>query len=359
MITILATIFVLGVLIFIHELGHFSAAKLFRIRVDRFSMGFPPRLIGKKVGETDYCISAIPFGGYVKIAGMVDESLDQSQLSQEPQPWEFRSKSFFKKYGVVIAGPLMNIGLAFFIFIGSAFFYGIVDESDIWSGQVLVLEDKPAAKAGILSGDYIVSINGEEIETWERLTEIIHHAPGDLLEVVWQRGDSLFSTNLVPELEEIQDQEGAVRKVGMIGIGIQPNFKNANIIEAFREGCNTVYYLTRLILVSIWRLITGKESIRSLAGPVMIGKMAGDYARSGFGTLIGFMAILSLNLGILNLLPFPVLDGGHVFILIVEAIIRRPISIRVKLIIQQIGMVLLLGLMFFVIYNDIIRIVKK
>lgn len=357
MITVLAAIFVLGVLVFIHETGHFLAAKLFRIRVDRFSMGYPPRLVGKKVGDTDYCVSAIPFGGYVKIAGMVDESLDKKTLDEEPKPWEFRSKPWLQKVIVIAAGSLMNILFAFLVFVGAVLVYGVGEQVPGTAVGDLI-EGKPAEKVGIMQGDRIVSIDGVAVDTWQDMTEIIHDAPGKPLQIVWTRNDSSFTAEIVPELEKVPDGR-EIREVGLIGVYPQFEIRPAGLGEAFITGAQTLTGYTGLVVVSLVRLIRGQETIRSLAGPLTISRMAGESARSGLGTLIGFMAILSLNLGILNLLPIPVLDGGHLVFIGIEGIIRRPIPVKAKLIIQQVGMVLIFGLMIFVIYNDVLRALNK
>jgi len=357
MVTILATIFVLGVLVFIHEMGHFVVAKLFRIRVDRFSIGYPPRLFGKKIGETDYCVSAIPFGGYVKIAGMVDESLDKKILEEEPKPWEFRSKSWIQKVAVVVAGSFMNILFAFIVFVGAALIYGEAEQVPGTSVGSL-LEGKPAEEAGMQLDDRIVSIDGKEVHAWEDMTSIIHYAPGQTLEIAWMRNDTLFTKALTPVLEKTVSG-GDIREVGLIGIGPKFEIKSIGLGRAIVNGGATAYGITRLVLVSIVRLIQGKESMRSLAGPLGISQMAGESARSGLGTLIGFMALLSLNLGILNLFPIPVLDGGHLVFLSIEGIMRRPIPLKVKMVIQQVGMFLIFGLMAFAIYNDVVRMINK
>ncbi|NQT27407.1 RIP metalloprotease RseP [candidate division KSB1 bacterium] len=356
MTTLIATVFVLGVLIFVHELGHFLAAKLSGMRVERFSMGMPPRLFGKKWGDTDYCFSAIPFGGYVKITGMVDESLDQSALEKEPQPWEFRSKPWINRFSVIFAGPLMNVLLAYLIFLGGVFVYGVGEVST----QPVVgslMDGKPAQMAGLLPGDRIASIDDIEIASWDQMAEIIHDAPGRIVTLNVMRGDSAFTLQIQPESEEIAKDE-EIREMGFIGIGPEILTRPVGFFEAFSRAGQQLSYLAELIFDTVGKLITGKESIRSLAGPVAIAKMAGETARSGFGNLLAFMAMLSLNLGILNLLPIPVLDGGHLLFMSVEGLARRELPLKVKLIVQQVFMFLLIGLMLFVVYNDILRITR-
>lgn len=356
MTTLIATVFVLGVLVFVHELGHFLAAKFSGMRVERFSMGMPPRLFGIKWGETDYCISAIPFGGFVKISGMVDESLDQSALKEEPRPWEFRSKSRVKRFSVIFAGPLMNVLLAYLIFLGGVFYYGIGELSEEPVIGELV-DGKPARSAGLLQGDRIIAINGDKISGWEQMAEVIHNAPGQIVTLSVMRGDSVFSMSIQTEAETIGAGEEA-QEMGFIGIGPEILSRPSGFFEAFSRAGQQLWFLGDLIFDTVGKLITGKESIRSLAGPVAIAKMAGETARSGFGNLMAFMAMLSLNLGILNLLPIPVLDGGHLLFMTVEGAVRRELPLKVKLIVQQVFMFLLIALMLFVVYNDILRITR-
>jgi len=355
MITLIATIFVLSVLVFIHELGHFLTAKMFKIRVERFSMGYPPRLVGKKIGETDYCISAIPFGGYVKISGMVDESMDRKQLESPPKPWEFRSKPRFQRFVVVAAGSVMNLLLALLVFSAATWIQGIPEPQGTFLGQVL--EGKPAERAGLKAKDRIVRVDGREIATWDQLTAVVHSSPDKPLRFEWKRGDTLLTAIITPVPEKIIEK-GDLHEAGLIGILPQYEIKRAGFFKSIGYGSLNCYYLTKLVLNSVIHLITGKESVKSLAGPVFIAKMAGESAKSGFGVLIEFMALLSLNLGILNLLPFPVLDGGHILILCIEALIRRELPVKAKMVIQQFGMVLLVGLMLLAVYNDVLRIIQ-
>jgi len=344
--TVLSFAFVLGVLILVHELGHFIAAKLMGIRVERFSIGFPPRAFGKKIGDTDYCISWLPLGGYVKLAGMIDETLDRDTIHGEP--WEFQSKPIWKRTVVILAGSFMNFLLAMALFSAITYFAGIAEvEGPIVGG---VAQGSPAEQIGLKPGDRITKVDNTEIQRWDQLTAIIHHRPGQGLTLQWKREGREFVARVTPTLDR-------VRNIGLIGIEPKVHFRRASIFESVQSGVSYSIYVTKLVVVSLKMIITGQESIKSaLAGPVFIAKMAGESARSGFGNLIAFMAFLSLNLGLLNILPVPVLDGGHLVFLGIEAVRRKPLSVKTRLVVQQVGMALLVALMVFIIINDVRRI---
>jgi regulator of sigma E protease len=339
---LLPFVFVLSLLIFVHELGHFLLAKLTGIRVERFSIGYPPRLFGKKIGDTDYCISATPFGGYVKLAGMIDESMDQGSVKGEP--WEFMSKPIWVRSLVIAAGPIFNVLLTILVFSIGTFLMGIPESVGPVVGRVV--ESMPAKAAGLQEGDRIVRVADKEISKWEQLVEVIHNAPEQPLLIEWERAGQKMSATITPQMDKIQ-------KIGLIGIEPKTQVRPAGIFESLRAGTVSTYNLTLLVFKSFGMLFSGEVSLKEgLGGPVRIAQMAGDSARSGFGSLLTFTAFLSLNLAILNILPIPALDGGHLLLLLIEAVIRRPLSTRVKMVVQQIGMALLLALMIFVIFND-------
>ncbi|MDZ7292376.1 MAG: RIP metalloprotease RseP [candidate division KSB1 bacterium] len=345
---VLVFIPVLGLLVFVHELGHFLAAKWAGIRVERFSLGFPPRMFGKKIGDTDYCVSWIPLGGYVKMAGMIDESLD---TKLEGQPWEFMSKSIWKRAIVISAGPIMNMVLALAFFTALYFHYGMPQASN---EPVVdqVIADSPAEKIGLQSNDRILSVNDQSVETWEQLTKLIHASPEKEIVIEWQRGNEKFHASVVPRRDP-QDQKG---KIGIAGrIEMRP----AGLGESFVAACIYSWDITRKIGRFVGRLVSGKESVREgLAGPVQMMILAGQFAQEGFAQLVNFVALISLQLALLNILPIPALDGGHLLFLGLEAILRRPVSVRVRLVVQQIGMALLLALMIFIVINDFQKIFR-
>jgi regulator of sigma E protease len=341
--SLLSFIFVLGLLIFVHELGHFATAKMVGIRVERFSLGFPPRMFGKKIGDTDYCISWLPLGGYVKMAGMVDESLD-AEITGEP--WEFQSKPVWQKVIVIAAGSFMNIVTAIVIYSLIIYFNGIGIPNGATVGDVL--SEKPAAAIGMQKGDVITAIDNTGVSSWEGLTGIIHKSAGKELTIKWERNGELFEAKVTPELQEDR---------GLIGIAPEIIYRDAGLFESFEQGTVTSFNFLRLILGSLGQIITGEQPLRdAVGGPIMIAAVAGEMARRGFGDLLALTAFISLNLGFFNLLPFPVLDGGHLVFLGIEGIRRKPVSVKAKVAVQKVGMAFLLALMVFVIYNDFRRL---
>lgn len=342
---IISFIFVLGLLIFVHELGHFVTAKMVGIRVERFSLGFPPRMIGKKVGETDYCLSWLPLGGYVKMSGMIDESMD---ASIKGEPWEFQSKPIWQRVIVISAGSFMNILTAVVIYGIVVYINGIGESVGSTVGEVL--SGKPAEAIGLQTGDIITSVNQRPVDTWEELTEVIHSHPGVELEIKWLREGEEISSRVTPELQPES-------KIGLIGIGAKIQYRDVGLLEALGYGFSISYRFLKLIGASLELVISGQESIKdALGGPIIIAKMAGETAKRGLQSLFEFTAFISLNLGLLNIMPFPVLDGGHLVFLGIEGIRRKPLSIKTRLWVQKIGMALLLALMVFIIINDIRRI---
>jgi regulator of sigma E protease len=430
--TVLYFIITLGVLVFVHEFGHFITAKLCGMRVDRFSIGFPPRAFGKQVGETDYCISWIPIGGYVKIAGMIDESFDTDYLAQEPQPWEFRAKPVWQKMLVISGGVLMNILLAIVIFWGINYVQGSVIRQTTTIG--MVAEGSVAEKGGLLPGDRVLRLNGKAITHWDEIlnnvyidqagddivftvhrgnadvdvkiarasipepgetsfgiipdqTEILVSTvssgmpaavvglkPGDVLIAIngsalgtdvqvksivqqhagkpltmqWRRDTTMMQGTLTPTAE------------GRIGIGfglryIGPTQKvEYSLFGALPHALGNVVDVSVLFVKQVWQIIVGKVAFaQSVGGPIKIAQMATQTAELGLLTYLGFMALLSMSLAILNFLPFPALDGGHMVFLVYEAIFKREVPVKVRMALQKAGFVLLLAFMAFVLYNDI------
>jgi len=351
--TLASFIVVLGVIIFVHELGHFIAAKLVGIRVDTFSLGFPPKLFSKKIGETEYVLAWIPLGGYVKMAGMVDESMGDEPLTGAP--WEFMSKSFPQKAFVITAGVIMNFLLGFLVY----FFLTMQVGSPVASDEPLVgyaVEGHPAAAAGIEIGDRIVAIDGDSILTWQNLVDAIHPKAGEDVEVTWLHADSVCTAIMQPMPAEYADGDSIV-KYGRIGINPKVNFEEVGILESAKHGNNLTIFIISESLKMVKQLIFGETSMDGLAGPIGIAQISGQTIRSGFIEYLSLIAQVSISIGLLNIMPFPVLDGSHLIFVTIEAITRRTIPTAFKLNIQKAGLALLLVFFLVVSYNDIMRII--
>jgi regulator of sigma E protease len=342
---------VLGVLIFFHELGHFLVARVLGVGVERFSLGFGPKLIGKTIGITEYRISAIPLGGYVK---MVGESPD-SELNPSDIPISFTHKHVFKRILIVAAGPFFNILLALIIFFGIFQISGLLI---LKPGIGDVNEGTPAYMAGLKKDDLVVSIDGVDISSWEDMANAIMASKGKTLAISVLRKDKVLTKNVTPEVKKFKNifNEDVDRYVIGITASGEVFKKDLNFFQAVSESINQTYQITALTIKGIVKLFQGTVSPKTLGGPIMIAQMAGQQAKEGVVNLIFFIALISINLAILNFLPIPVLDGGHLLFFFIEAIKGSPVSIRVREISQQAGIFVLILLMIYVFYNDIARV---
>ncbi len=391
LITIAAAIFTLGILILIHELGHFFVARMVGIRVEQFSIGMPPRLLSiqnkvdglwiklfipwfiqrianattiefriprknPRAGDTEYALSWTPFGGYVKMSGMIDESLD-GEVSGKP--WEFGSKKRWQQLLTISGGVIMNALLAFVIFSGIFYSSGMDEPVEgTFVGSLVSTEERavfPAEEAGIMKNDQIVMINGQSVSEWEDLTGIVHDLPGQIIAVEWLRNGIRYSDSINVVKETVPTAEGTV-DIGMIGIGRVTEHTDLGLGQSISYGARSTYMFGTLMARGFWSMVTGATSMDQVGGPIMIAQMAGDMARRGWLDVFYFMAIISVNLAFINILPIPGLDGGHFLIISIEGIIRRPLPLNVKLIIQQAGMLFLLGLVLFITIQDISRL---
>ena len=458
----------LGILVTVHELGHFLAARLFKMRVDAFSIGFPPNVIDKKVGQTRYRLGAVPLGGYVKIAGMVDESLDTDGLESEPEPDEYRAKPVWQRMIVISAGVIFNLILAALLYAALAFTYG-VSYLPAENVRLEVAEGSVAADLGLESGDRVVAVNGEPVEryeevftpgslsagafqltvrrggedvvltgpddlltrisreqrrleeageptpfdtifgatprlpavlllvspgsaaddaglqagdrilavdgqrvaSWAEVTERIVASEGRPLAVRWARPDSLAEGEVAGA--RVVERRGAAtvyeapvtpRLSGdryMLGIGPDASSLGQRIDrvgagEALVAGANRTASITGATFAFIGKLVTGRESVReNVGGPLIIAKQSKEAADRGLRSFWEFVAYLSIALAVFNVLPIPALDGGHLVFLAYEAVARREPSLKVRLVVQQVGVALILALMVFVIFNDAVR----
>jgi regulator of sigma E protease len=349
MTSILSFIVVLGILIFVHELGHFLFAKLFRVGVLKFSLGFGPRLVGKKFGETEYLISAFPLGGYVK---MVGES-DDEELSPEDAGRSFMSKPPLQRVIIVAAGPVFNLLFAYLVFI----LVCMIGVPSATSKIGDVMKDKPAARAGIKAGDRVTAVNGTPVSRWNDMAARIAGSRGKPLDLVVERNGKPFSVRVVPEVRTAKDLLGDTFTSPVIGVMVSEEFITERFgpLESVIKGGEQTWTVTRMTVLAVGKMISGSISADNIGGPIMIAKMAGEQAKTGLVSFLAFMALLSINLGLLNLLPVPILDGGHLVFYFWEMVFRKPVHMKIREVAQQIGLVLLIGLMALAFYNDIVR----
>ncbi|MCI0448539.1 MAG: RIP metalloprotease RseP [Chlorobi bacterium] len=436
--TILYFLITIVILVFVHEFGHFIAAKLCRMRVDKFYLFFDffnLRFFKFVKGDTEYGIGVFPLGGYVKVAGMIDESMDKDFIDKPPQPWEFRSKPVWQRMFVITAGVIMNTLLAFLIFYTINLMQGRTRIETTTLGYVS--QNSVAQKYGIAHGDKIISINSKLIEYWDEVRGNIFiesmgedvnleiqrdgskreiFIPKDDLRDIGERTFGIFPPDMLPEIQQVLPDkpasksglqngdiiiEAAGQKINhsqqfvdiikanpekeisfkwmrngtemsgvvkpeadsTIGIGIGKYVGavkniNYNVITAVPQGFNDLWhYGVVLFMKSMWKIIKGDIAFsKAVGGPIKIAQYAGQSAEGGFLSFLGFMAMLSITLAIINILPFPALDGGHFVFLLYEGIFRKPVSHKVQIVVQNLGFIILMLFMAFVVYNDIIHI---
>lgn len=422
--TIASFLIALGVLVFVHELGHFLVAKWSGIKVERFSLGYPPKMIGFTYGETEYCLSWIPFGGYVKVAGMADVGNEDAT----GEPWEFPSKSVAIRMAVIAAGPIMNFLFAFvaLVFLFNSYgvdtfdstrvtpmenslasqtglvrgdrvlsvgdqsvtnaheLVGALDEvADLGSSLVIerdnttltlnlpaageegyglqlmrpttvgqVVPDMPADSLGLQDGDIILAVGGTTVVSWAEMSTEIRRYPGETVPLVWERDGQRMEHQVTPATHAEGDTA-----LGRIGISPHTSRHTVGLGRAVVLSALGVYNSSWMILEFLGELLQGDRSTDELGGPLRIAQLAGQTAEQGLYSFISFLAMLSVNLAIINLLPIPVLDGGHLTFLTLEAIMRRPLSPRQREVFQQIGLAIMLCIMVLVMFNDLNQMV--
>ena len=357
MLTLVSFIVIIGILVTIHEAGHYLAAKSVGVHVEKFYIGF--NLFGygwkKEINGTEYGIGWFPLGGYVKVSGMIDESLDSNDFNI-PKENQFRYKSMLSKIWIMSAGVIMNFILAIFIFSILIFQNGTYDpdESPILGS---ILKDTPAEHIGLQANDKIISINNNPVSSWNSMTSLIQNNPNHKILISWMRDNTILSDSILT-ISDNRIINGNLKEVGIIGISPLMHHRSTNIFEAFFIGTSKVYYLINMMMTTIKLLIIGSISINEMAGPLMIAKVAGETASQGMYALLSLIAFLSVNLGLINILPVPGLDGGHVMIALVEGVYGKELPIKIKMGIQQLGMLLLLILFITIMVNDISRMIN-
>ncbi len=330
-------IFVLSILVVVHEYGHFLVARWVGIRVEKFSIGFGPKVFGRRFGETEFCVSLLPLGGFVKLAG-------ENPEEAKGEAWEFNSKSLLQKFAVVFAGPFMNAFLALVLFFGV-----------FWVGQPVlttkigkVMGAAPAEVAGIHEGDRVVKVNGEKVLYWEDLLARVHKNEQKLNMTIERQG-VLQDFVVFPRIQ---------KKLSFIGIAPanEIHYVKNGFFKAIGLAAKRVWTLTAMIFVSLGLMVSGAVPFKDfVTGPIGIFFMTREAAQIGTLYLFYFMGSLSVSLFVLNLLPIPVLDGGHVLFIVIERLKGSPLKESVKEKMTQVGMSLLLVLMAFVIFQDIHR----
>ena len=360
MIYFLSFFVVIGLPVFLHELGHFLAARSVGIKVEKFYVGFNFFGLGlkKKYKDTEYGIGLFPMGGYVKVAGILDESFDSSSKKYD---YEFRSKNTLQKVWFLSAGVIMNFLLSsviFSVFIFNDGYPEIINEPIINEiSSELNIENEvvlsPAASAGLIKDDKIIMINNNYISTWNQLSNIIHDNPNKELTIAWDRNGETLTSSITP-ISVKQFIDGDLKNIGILGISPYYNMNQVSLFEAINEGIQKTISLLKQILFSLKALVSGGVSFQDFFGPLYLVKMAGETTEAGgIKSLLLLTAMISVNLGLINILPIPGLDGGHVFIALIEGIIRRELPLQIKYAIQFVGFVLIMSLFVLVIYNDI------
>ncbi len=341
MITFLAIVFTFGTVVFFHEFGHFIAAKKSGVKVNKFSLGFGPEIVGFSKGGTRYLLSLIPLGGYLKMEG------ENPEEERKGNPDEFLSQKWYKKIFIVSAGPSMNFVLAILLFSFVVFIWGLpVITKEARIGQVVA--GGPAEKAGLVEGDKIISIDGKDITTWEQMAEFIHTKANQEIELKFLREGKEISLKVVPEYDE-------QKKVGLIGIAALYEMKKMNIFNSVIEGIKQTIDWSLLTLKFIGLMIVGKVKAE-VSGPVGIGQLVSQVAKTGWSNLLYLIALISVNLGLFNFFPIPILDGGHIMFFTYEAITGKPLDVKKIHIAQIIGMSILISIFLFATYKDILRI---
>jgi regulator of sigma E protease len=354
--SLLAALLVLAVVIFVHELGHFLVGKWCDVEVKVFSMGFGPTVWAKQVGETLYRVALVPFGGYVRMAGYEEDGGDAADAPTDPARG-FTVKPLRQRAAIILAGPLVNLVFAVLVLFGCALAWGVAIPSD----KALVdsvAPGKPAAVAGLKEGDTVVAVDGKDVATWDELVKIVQGSEGRALhfQVVDSSG-AKRGVDVTPALAEQRDVYGESKpSVWQIGVARGIDTVSVGPGKAFAAAVERTWMDSTMILGTVARLVQGRVSAKDLGGPVLVVAEASRQAQSGLQHLLLFMALISVNLGVVNLLPIPVLDGGHLAFMGFEAIRGKPLPLRVREYALAFGMVLIGSLMLFVVFHDIVRL---
>jgi len=349
--TVFFVFIVFSVLIIVHELGHMLVAKKMGVGVEKFSLGFGKKLFGINRGGTEYIISAFPFGGYVKLVG-------DNPLECKGAPEEFFSKSIFKRFLIIAGGPVTNYIFAFLIFT-AIFIIGVPTRTTI-VGKLL--PDYPAAASGIREGDRIFEIEGKKVEYWDDLVAIVRKdVAGEPLRFKIERQGKVLGLDIAPKVIKTKNIFKQETRIGMIGIAPREEivFVKHNLFEAVYLGGERIITLSSLTCKGLWLLVTGGLPVReSVTGPIGIAFLIGKAAKSGVLHLLVLMAHINVALAIFNLLPFPILDGGHIAFLAIEKLRGKPVSPKTQEIVGQVALYALIAFALFVSWNDVTKLLS-
>ncbi|PAF43902.1 RIP metalloprotease RseP [Helicobacter sp. 11S03491-1] len=349
---LILALLILSFLVFFHELGHFLVAKIFGVHVEVFSIGFGKKILSKTYGGTQYAISIIPLGGYVKLKGQDDAN----PLAFNGDKNSYSTKNHFQKISILLAGPVFNFVLAFLIYVS----VGILGQKAILPIVGGVQPNMPAAKSLLNENDFILSVNDKKVKTWQELNQAIMDAKGNI-HIVFQRNGKIMDTKIVPKImesknifgEKIQRNFIGIVSKGEIGI-ISYDFFDS-IVYAYHQ----TFQASKMILEGIEKMISGIVSVSEVGGVISILSFISQASQNGMVTLLILVALISVNLGVLNLLPIPALDGGQILFNLYELFTRRKISENSLYYLTIFGWILLIGLMGLGIYNDIHRLVMQ
>ena len=352
-------VFILSIIVFGHELGHYLIARWNGVRVEVFSIGFGPELFGWDTANgTRWKVSLLPLGGYVKMFGDADASSkpgeDLPEMSPEDRAVSFHHKRLGQRTAIILGGPLANFVLAIIIL---ACMFATVGQRITPADISIVQPDSPAAAAGMMPGDRIIGIDGQAIDRFEDLQKIVRGSAGEPLTFTVLRDGAEIEVVIVPHMVEVTDRFGNVQKFGQIGIGREGvEFVRLDPIAATWAAVEETWYLSTATLEALGQMIAGTRGSDELGGPIRIAQISGQVAEDGMITVFWFMAVLSINLGLINLFPIPMLDGGHLLFYAFEAIRGRPLGERAQEFGFRIGLVVLLTLMLFLTWQDLERI---
>jgi regulator of sigma E protease len=345
----LSIIFVFGLLVMIHEFGHFIVARLNGIKVLEFAFGFGPKIVGYKGKETEYNLRVVPLGGFVRLYGMDPEVNEDGEqvIAPSHDSRSFMNKKVWQRMAVIAAGAIMNFVLAIVLFVLVFAYFGIPTAAN---GNIIgsLVEGKPAAQAGIQIGAKILAVDGVATPEWNKLVDVIHSKPNQKVALTVEQGGKQETFTLQTEKDE---QTG----YGMVGIAPEVIYQKTSLIDSIKYGWQQTVDLTKLIIVTLAKMITGKTQAE-LGGPVAIAQVIGEGAEQGWANLLSLTGMLSVQLGLLNLFPIPALDGSRLVFLLIEGLRGKPIAPERENFIHFIGFVLLFALMIAVTYQDVVKL---